>query len=108
MGAGQLLGGLWALGRWTRSAEPLRCPAWAGAFDRIRGETGLTPRASLLLSNEAPAPLSWGWLRPVILIDPDTARRPQDAHAILAHEAAHIVRNDWPALIVARAASDDA
>jgi len=103
--AGRLLAGLWTLARWTRSSEPVECSEWALAFDRVRRDTGLTPRARLLLSNDAPAPLSWGWRRPVILIDPDAARRPEDATAILEHEAAHIVRNDWPALIAARAVS---
>jgi beta-lactamase regulating signal transducer with metallopeptidase domain len=105
MAAGRLLAGLWTLSLWTRAAEPVDCPKWVAAFERVRRETGLTDRARLLLSNDAPAPLSWGWRRPVILIDPDAARRPEDADAILEHEAAHIVRNDWAALIAARAVS---
>jgi hypothetical protein len=41
---------------------------------------------------------------PAILIDPASAGRPGDAPAILAHEAAHIARADWLALMAARVA----
>jgi hypothetical protein len=46
--------------------------------------------------------MSWGLLRPVILIDPDTLDHGEDADAILAHEIAHVVRRDWAVLMLTR------
>ncbi|HEX8444020.1 MAG TPA: M56 family metallopeptidase [Allosphingosinicella sp.] len=94
--------GLLTLRRWTRAASPVTDPAWVRAMERAqageRGGAGIR----LLVSDEADAPLSWGWLRPAILIDRDTLDRPEDADAILAHEVAHVVRRDWPALMMTR------
>jgi hypothetical protein len=41
----------------------------------------------------------------VILVDFQAYRRAEDAEAILAHEVAHVVRRDWPALMLARVAT---
>jgi hypothetical protein len=38
----------------------------------------------------------------VILLDRDALRRPEDADAILAHEAAHVLRGDWLSLMLSR------
>jgi hypothetical protein len=48
------------------------------------------------------APLSWGWRSPVILINPETLANHNEAQAVLAHEAAHLSRGDWPRLIAAK------
>ena len=56
-------------------------------------------------SPTVPSPLSWGWRRPVILIDPDTLAEPDEADAILAHEMAHVARRDWPVLMLTRIAA---
>ncbi|HEY7811343.1 MAG TPA: M56 family metallopeptidase [Allosphingosinicella sp.] len=99
MVGGRLLAGLLTLRRWTRDARELTDPHWLAAFDRI----GATRRPiRLLVSHEADSPLSWGWLRPVILLDADTLLRPEDADAILAHEVAHVLRSDWPSLMLSR------
>lgn len=92
--------GLLTLRRWTREAAPATDPAWIEAIERVRPSGG---GIRLLVSDRCDAPLSWGWLRPVILLDRDTLERPGDAEAILAHEAAHIERRDWPALMMTRA-----
>jgi bla regulator protein blaR1 len=101
MVAGRLLAGLFMLRRWTRDARDVTCPEWLAAFDRARGDE----RVRLMVSDALPSPLSWGWRRPVILIDPDTLDEPEEADAILAHELAHVARRDWPALIATRIAA---
>ncbi|HEV2746270.1 MAG TPA: M56 family metallopeptidase, partial [Allosphingosinicella sp.] len=98
----RLTAGLWTLRRWTRAASELACPEWRAALERAL--TDGAPPLRVLVSYEAPAPMSWGWRKPVILLDADALRRSDDADAILAHEIAHIVRRDWPTLIVARLA----
>ncbi|HEV7659729.1 MAG TPA: M56 family metallopeptidase [Allosphingosinicella sp.] len=101
MVAGRLLAGLFMLRRWTRDARAVTCPEWLAAFDRARGDE----KVRLMVSDTVPSPLSWGWRRPVILIDPDTLDEPEEADAILAHELAHVARRDWPALIATRIAA---
>lgn len=98
----RLFGGLFLLGRWTRNAAPVSCPEWLAAFEEARWAASNAEQVRLLVSDRIGSPLSWGWRRPVILIDPDTLAQPEDAAGILAHEMAHIARRDWPVLIAAR------
>jgi beta-lactamase regulating signal transducer with metallopeptidase domain len=97
----RLLGGLSTLRRWTSVAETVSCPRWTQALERVSGGAAV----QLRVSDEVQAPLSWGWRRPVILIDAEAYKRASDADAILAHEMAHIVRRDWPALMLSRIAA---
>jgi beta-lactamase regulating signal transducer with metallopeptidase domain len=99
----RLLGGLWTLRRWTARAEEVSCPHWLAALDRARAEAGLARSPRLLVTSDCPAPLSWGWFSPAILIDPESLRDREAAESILAHEVAHIARRDWPVLMLARA-----
>lgn len=103
--AARLGTGLWMLGRWTRGSRDVDCPEWLKAFERARWSAGAPRRLRLLVSDEAPSPLSWGLLNPVILIDRDTLDQPDDADAILAHEIAHVVRRDWLVLMLTRIAA---
>jgi beta-lactamase regulating signal transducer with metallopeptidase domain len=101
MVGGRLLAGLWTLRRWTRDSREVEAPEWRAALARAGGESlGIR----LLACEEASSPLSWGLRRPVILLDRDTLRSPDEAEAILAHEVAHVVRRDWPSLILSRLA----
>jgi beta-lactamase regulating signal transducer with metallopeptidase domain len=99
MVGGRLIAGLLTLRRWTAEAREVADPQWLAALDRA-GDGRRDIR--LLVSDEAASPLSWGWRRPVILLDRDALRRPEDADAILAHEAAHVLRGDWLSLIASR------
>ncbi|HYJ53728.1 MAG TPA: M56 family metallopeptidase [Allosphingosinicella sp.] len=101
----RLAAGLFMLGRWTRSGRMVDCPEWQAAFDRVRWTAPDSEAVRLLVSDTVPSPLSWGWRRPVILIDPDTLAQPEEADAILAHEMAHVARRDWPALMLTRLAA---
>ena len=105
MAVARLGAGLWTLKRWTRTAAEVDCPVWTETFERARWAAGAPQRLRLLVSDEAPSPLSWGLIRPVILIDGDTLREPEDADAILAHEIAHVVRRDWAVLMLTRVAA---
>lgn len=105
MAAARLGAGLWTLGRWTKGSGKVSCPDWTEAFERARWAAGAPANLRLLVSDEAPTPLSWGLFRPVILIDRDTLGEPEDADAILAHEIAHVVRRDWAVLMLTRIAA---
>jgi beta-lactamase regulating signal transducer with metallopeptidase domain len=99
MVGGRLIAGLVTLRRWTADAREVTDPHWLAALDRA-GDGSRDIR--LLVSDEAASPLSWGWTRPIILLDRDALRRPKDADAVLAHEAAHVLRGDWLSLIASR------
>ena len=101
----RLLVGLFMLSRWSRGARPVENQAWQDAFERARWTAPNGERVRLLVSDDVPSPLSWGWLNPVILIDPDTLADDAEADAILAHEMAHIARRDWPVLMSTRIAA---
>jgi beta-lactamase regulating signal transducer with metallopeptidase domain len=105
MAAARLGAGLWTLKRWTAGAREVECPIWSEAFERARWAAQAPGNLRLLVSDEAPSPLSWGLLRPVILVDRDTLDEPEDADAILAHEIAHVVRRDWAVLMLTRTAA---
>jgi beta-lactamase regulating signal transducer with metallopeptidase domain len=105
MAAARLGAGLWTLRGWTAGAREVDCPHWIEAFERARWAAEAPANLRLLVSDEAPSPLSWGLLRPVILIDRDTLDEPDDADAILAHEIAHVVRRDWAVLMLTRVAA---
>jgi len=105
MAGGRLLAGLLTLRRWTRGAREITCPLWLAAFERTRKDAAVGERLRLMVSGAVPSPLSWGFLRPVILIDPDTLAEADEADAILAHEVAHVARRDWVALILTRIAA---
>jgi len=99
----RLAAGLWTLQRWTRAGSEVECSAWRTAMIRATERTGCR-RAVRLLVSDSPSPLSWGSLKPVILLDRDTVRDPDEADSVLAHELAHVVRGDWLVLILARVA----
>ena len=100
----RLAGGYMTLQRWTWAAQEVESPVWRKALESARIVAGDKRGTRLLLSESVPAPLSWGWSQPVILIDQETFDRPEDADAVLAHEMAHVVRADWVALMLSRLA----
>lgn len=87
-----------ALARVSARASRVDHPAWRQALQRN------CPKARLLVSERVSGPLSWG-LRPVVLLNPGALERPEDAEAVLAHEAGHIHRRDWLFLMLARIAA---
>ena len=103
-----LLVGLSALLRLHRlrfRAKPLADPAWTAALAEARQRLRFRREIALLVSRDIEAPISWGLVRPVILVDPRTAAEPDHAEAVVAHELAHFTRLDWPALLLARLAT---
>ena len=91
--------GLATLRRWTQRAQPVQVNYWRVFVRRC----GVPEGTALLVSDEISAPLSWGSRKPVILIGRDTMADVAEAEAVIAHEAAHLSRGDWPRLIAARA-----
>jgi TonB family protein len=102
----QLIRGLTALASISTRALPILDDRWLSAVRAISLRLEIRRPVRLLESSQPQAmPITWGFLRPAILIPPgarhwDDARR----HLVLAHELAHIARFDWPVQILAELA----
>ncbi|HEY0116664.1 MAG TPA: M56 family metallopeptidase [Allosphingosinicella sp.] len=78
---------------------------WLSALAHAQRRMGIKHGTALLVSDELTSPVSWGVLRPVILLSEDALESAGDAEAIIAHELAHVARFDWVNLLVARVAT---
>ena len=89
----------------SRRAEVLVEPVWLSALAHAQRRMGLKNGTALLVSDALPSPVSWGWARPVILLNRAALTETADAEAIIAHELAHVVSLDWAKLMLARVAT---
>ena len=97
-----LLIGLFRLRRIRARAEVLVEPLWLTALARAQRRLGVKHGTALLASGELDSPVSWGLVRPVIILDEAAAGDASRAEAIIAHELAHVVRLDWARLLAGR------
>jgi len=109
--ATKLLIAIWAAGllvlafrEWRRrralrilrtDATPLAGERWDELADDAQRLTGLRRRPPLLVAQSELMPMTWGWIRPVVVL-PGSAERwsPERAQLVLRHEFAHIARRD--------------
>ncbi|HUP67418.1 MAG TPA: M56 family metallopeptidase [Sphingomicrobium sp.] len=78
---------------------------WLSALARAQRRMGFKHGTALLTSDELASPISWGLMRPVILLNTRAVEASGEAEAIIAHELAHVARMDWVKLLLARAAT---
>ena len=78
---------------------------WLSALARAQRRMGFKHGTALLTSNELASPISWGLMRPVILLNTRAVEASGEAEAIIAHELAHVARMDWVKLLLARVAT---
>ena len=86
----------------TTRARTVTDDQWLQALARTRLRIGLTRSPALLVSREIASPISWGVLRPKIVLNTDAVAASADTDAIVAHELAHLARADWAKLMLAR------
>ncbi len=79
-------------------------PEWLTALAHAQRRMGFKHGTALLTSDELPSPISWGVLRPVILLNSEAAKSHAEAEAIITHELAHVAGLDWAKLMVSRVA----
>ena len=77
-------------------------PNWLTALARAQRRMGFKHGTALLTSDELPSPISWGVVRPVILLNTKAAESHGEAEAIIAHELAHVASLDWAKLLLSR------
>jgi beta-lactamase regulating signal transducer with metallopeptidase domain len=78
---------------------------WLSALARAQRRMGFKHGTALLTSDELASPISWGLLRPVILLNSRAVEAAGEAEAIISHELAHVARMDWIKLLLARVAT---
>jgi beta-lactamase regulating signal transducer with metallopeptidase domain len=78
---------------------------WLSALARAQRRMGFKHGTALLTSNDLASPISWGLMRPVILLNSRAVEATGEAEAIIAHELAHVARMDWIKLLLARIAT---
>lgn len=86
-------------------AEVLVDGHWLSALARAQRRMGFKHGTALLTSNDLASPISWGLMRPVILLNSRAVEASGEAEAIISHELAHVARMDWAKLLLARLAT---
>ena len=91
--------GLWGL---HRSSLPVERAAWARLCGLEPPVHGAGARVRLAHSSVVGTPLTWGWLRPIVLLPSRSAAWPLERRrAALRHELAHVERGDYVMQLVA-------
>jgi beta-lactamase regulating signal transducer with metallopeptidase domain len=103
--AAWLVIGLTRLRRLAGSARTMVDPGWQAELDAARSQLALARPVRLLSSAGTPVPLTWGTIRPIVLL-PDGAERWGEPRrrVVLLHELAHVRRHDCLAQRLARIA----
>lgn len=97
-----LVVGLWRLSRIASAARPLPPGRLAKVASQVATAAGLRRRVTLLQSRDPALLITWGALRPTIVL-PARAHTWSDdrARVVLRHELAHAARGDWLAQMLA-------
>jgi len=92
----RLLMGWHYINRLKRSAKREALLHLVPVLDRLRSTMAIRKSVALAVSERIPSPVVVGWLKPLILFPPALITRlsPAQIEMILAHELAHIRRND--------------
>jgi len=87
----------------ARCARQVDDEELARQFDEARRALGVGPRTRLLIGRGSTMPMTWGVLRPVVLLPADAhSWSPARRRAVFLHELAHVRRRDWLTQLTAR------
>lgn len=91
----RMTGGLWLLGRLRNTAVPL--PGQFQYLHELAAGMNLNHSIAILQSAWINSPVTFGWLKPVILMPVALVNQlpPEEIEALILHELAHIARRDW-------------
>ena len=86
----------WLLMIWAAGASLVVVRLILGVIGAARITRSATNHSGILYSDRASTPLTWGFLRPVVIL-PSYAMEWTDAErdVVIRHERAHIARHDW-------------
>jgi beta-lactamase regulating signal transducer with metallopeptidase domain len=94
------------IGRLARRATTVTDRVWRVALQRHAASLRITPTPALLISDEADVPMTFGTLRPVIVVPASSVEwTPARRDVVLLHELGHIRRRDTLALLIGQLAA---
>lgn len=98
-----LLGATLRRGRLVRQSAPATGARWQRLLEQSACQLGLTRPPDLLLGPCDAVPMTWGTLRPVVLLPGSAADWPEArCHEVLLHELSHVRRRDHLSLRMAQ------
>ena len=101
----RLLAGAVSVRRLARRARPVTEEPWAGLLAQTVSHLGVSRAVSLLKSDRVTMPITWGVMKPAILLPADANEWSDDRrHLILLHELAHVKRGDCLTQMIAQIA----
>ncbi|HET7231507.1 MAG TPA: M56 family metallopeptidase, partial [Longimicrobium sp.] len=81
--------------RLAREAEVVTDPEWSGMVRDLAWTLDINRPVTLLRSTGATMPMTWGIVRPVVLLPAESAAwTTEHARVVLLHELAHVARHD--------------
>lgn len=92
--------------RLLRKSRRLNQPRWLRLIAELSGRIGLKQTVAAFESPQPVIPMTWGLLRPMVLVPADWRGWPQERQrCVLLHELAHVKRRDVAYQIVGRLAA---
>jgi prepilin-type processing-associated H-X9-DG protein len=96
LGVGRFAMGLLAVAMLRHGSRPVEDQELVGLARRVREELGISRNVELRVASGLATAATVGWLRPAILLPEDWAGwDDRERRVVLAHELAHIHRNDY-------------
>jgi len=81
--------------RLARGATPVRDAQWGALLHSVAAHAGVRRGVALLRSDGPAIPMTWGVVRPAVLLPADADEWPEARRrAVLIHELAHVARHD--------------
>ena len=95
--------GLYAAHRITRQGKKILSFSWQKLMEKLLKSLSLRRKISLFRHSRVKFPLTWGVIKPVIIM-PDTSRNwtRDQCTSVLLHELSHIKRGDFLIKVIAR------
>ena len=87
----------------TKRAQAPNSDAWQEVVAQISGQFGLKTPLAVRLSHRELTPMTWGLLKPVVLLPKSAVDwSPERIRLVLIHEATHIQRKDFLLLVLSQ------
>lgn len=87
----------------TRKAVRVRGAAWNGLLADLSSSLGISRSVRVFIAPDAVVPMTWGFLRPVIVLPAAAATWSHaERRMVLMHEMAHVRSGDWAFNVLAR------
>jgi beta-lactamase regulating signal transducer with metallopeptidase domain len=95
--------GLYGAFKLTNEAEDLKSSFWCQLLNRFLEAVSVKKKVNLLQNKKVKVPLTWGWVKPVVIIPNDSIHwTSEQRESALYHELSHVKRGDFLVMMLAR------